>query len=314
MNTDMHTLFWYIRSELVLLRRRSNATFAEKTKPFSAQKRFCVGVSDTETIARNGVDEIVVGIIHTLDDILSAEAILWNLLFLVHIVQSLSVHKCSLTKYEELATTEGYSLVPLDLNFTRIHCYLEIIMDVCRANLVMLCTKDTLHSQKNEGSNTNASLPIRIPYSNGSSNVSPIQPPAHKSPKGLKYTRGNIDLHGYAGNVTAVKRTNSDQELSTKFINDKIDVQNRLCSKLDSKDLLNAHAHATDAMLNSVTDDGTGLPTYETRLSTRAKESMSKTPHSILRWRAAQHTIQMAVRIPKCARANKVHAARIETR
>jgi hypothetical protein len=314
MNTDMHTLFWYIRSELVLIRRRSIAAFTEKVRP---KKKFSSEIDDDETVARNGVDEIFTGIIHTLDDILNAEAILWNLLFLVHIVQSLSVHNRNLTTYDEMANTKGYSLVCLDLDFTRVYCYLEILMDVCRANLVQLCTKDTMPSQKNEGSNSNGSLPIRIPYNGGVSNISPAiptSPQQAKSPQALKNIGGNVDLHGCTGNVVRLKRSNSKQGISTSFISDKIENQTRFCSKLVSKDLLTANSHANDAMLNSMTDDGAGLPTYGTQRSqTREKVSLGKTPHSILRWRAAQHTIQLAVRIPRCVRTMNATPTPIET-
>ena len=62
MNGELHTLFWYTRAELVLLRRRalsfSNDDGKKKTHPIE------------DVAVRKEVDNVMCGIIQTLDDIL----------------------------------------------------------------------------------------------------------------------------------------------------------------------------------------------------------------------------------------------------
>jgi hypothetical protein len=127
-----------------------------------------------DTIGFKGeVDEIMCGIIHTLEDILDVEAILWNSLFLSHIIQSLNNHLSNLHTCKDAAITMGTTILPLDSYYTRLVCHINLIISVCTANVVHICTGSSNGSPKN----LNRASPALYPAYNGDSDRSMLQRP-----------------------------------------------------------------------------------------------------------------------------------------
>ena len=144
MNGELHNLFWYTRAQLVLIRRQS-ATASRKLDVMKHEK------DDSKIKDRHmEVDNIICGIVHTIDDILTTEALLWNTLFLVHIIQSLTVHKSNLNAIHDSEQLTIARVLPMELNYVRIYCFIDTLLVVCQANLVSLCTT----SHKANPSNT----------------------------------------------------------------------------------------------------------------------------------------------------------------
>ena len=134
MNGELHTLFWYTRAQLVLMRRQASIA-SRKLDGIQYTK------DGTKLKSRHmEVDNIICAMVHTIDDILTTEALLWNTLFLVHIIQSLTVHKSNLTAIHDSEKLQTSTVLPMDLQYVRIYCFIETLLVVCQANLVSLCT------------------------------------------------------------------------------------------------------------------------------------------------------------------------------
>ena len=105
MNGELHTLFWCTRAQLLLMRRQASTAL----RKLDAMKDTKDGSKLKDRHME--VDNIIFGSVHTIDDILTTEALLWNTLFLVHIIQSLTVHKSYLNAIHDSEQLTFFTLV-----------------------------------------------------------------------------------------------------------------------------------------------------------------------------------------------------------
>ena len=151
MNSELHTLFWYTRAELVSTRR--------KIIPFPERRHETVTELDD---IRSEVDDIISAIVQTLDDIMETQLLLWNTLFLSHIIHSLSVHLSNLSDVHNAAVSRGVSMLTLDINYIRLECFIKTLLNICQANIITLCTNSskTVMSKSDLAANRSPSVKI----------------------------------------------------------------------------------------------------------------------------------------------------------
>lgn len=310
MNGELHTLFWYTRAELVLLRRKSATSLNLDSTS-----------SNPEGTNGKEFDNIMCCIIQTLDDILETESLLWNTLFLSHIIQSLTVHLLNL-RAQASATLQNISHLPLDIDRVRIDCFVETLVAICRANLVALCTNPSKSSvpvfdnvslkgnilvsptYQNRHSFVQKSRTPNLKIKTPSNSFSNLQNTTVKSPV-LK--AANQTACAFTVPITSRVRTkdplihsHSNKDLSLSIIEDKIDQVKRLATRVCSKNILQSHNTAIEAMHNSVNDTGAGLPVHNTEPKTiYVGKGYNDTSLSKTRWHAANNVIRMVQRPKK---------------
>ena len=315
MNGELHTLFWYTRAELVLLRRKISSLLSKK----------CIDLpsSRTEVAQGNEFDNIMCGIIQTLDDILETEAILWNTIFLSHIIQSLTVHLSNLRAVQDAATLQSIAHLPLDIDFVRIHCFVKTLVSICNANLVSLCTNPSrasvpvcdnvapkgnilvspMYQNRLSFIHTRArtsNLKIKTP----SNSFSNLQNNTVKSP-GLKarHQTANtltIPTMSRVRTKNPLVHNHSNKDLSLSIVEEKIDQVKRLAMKVTSKDISKSHDTSIEAMSNSVHDTGAGLPVHNVESKQNyAMERYNDTALSKKRWRVATNVVRTVVQLPR---------------
>ena len=191
MNSEMFTLFWYTRAELALIRKQLNC-FSEKKCNTDTDP------NDRDSLRRE-VDDIMRGVIQTLDDILYTESLIVTTLFLSHIIQSFTVHISNLQATLEVAETRGITLFSLDSNIVRINCFITTLISIARANLVILCTT-THKSSMSTTENISNSKKLLIPPMYQTRTPSILQPNIKRNEK--------IELH--------VFNRSSSQDSSTR--------------------------------------------------------------------------------------------------
>jgi hypothetical protein len=320
MNAELRTLFWYTRAELVLLRRRA---LSFKNDDGNST------IHPIEDVAvRKEVDNIMCGIIQTLDDILQTETFLFNTLFLSHIIQSLSVHLSNLRAVHDASVLQNFQHLPLDINFVRIHCFVETLLFVARANLVSVCTtppKSNVSGYDNTVPKPNVALSpmyqnrlsktnLRaaeynilkkssssrlLNVKNNASKSQVTTSPVTKSPEFSNKTDPVLKDTQIFHKDPLVK-SRSNRNLSDFFIEDKIYQVNRLSKNISGRDMLNSHHQAIEAMNNSVSDTGAGLPVHDSSSkSTGFHVNNHVEPHTGMRWHRASGLINRLVQLPR---------------
>jgi hypothetical protein len=291
MNRELNTLFWYTRSELVTIRRRNKSFLSDR----SDQN---VKSDDSEASLRDEVDVIIRSMIETIDEILASESKLWNTPFLIHIIQAFSVHIFNLNTVQETNSSLLYTLLPLDIDYTRLRCYNEIILGMCQANLISLCT----------GMGNGAGSGVGSGGSSGGSNGGS--------------SGGGSSVSSGGGNGDDVFRTTCSYDSITS--KRKIDIRNIPClsrthsgKRMIITDDMNKSTPNSPNKDKSVTFPPplrkalsythiTRTPHIESVLvdtlpkeSNRDKQFVDKTPsHEVMRWRAAQQAIRWVVSTP----------------
>ena len=315
MNGELHTLFWYTRAELVLLRRKISSLLSKK----------CIDLpsSRTEVAQGNEFDNIMCGIIQTLDDILETEAVLWNTIFLSHIIQSLTVHLSNLRAVQDAATLQSIAHLPLDIDFVRIYCFVETLVAVSRANLIVLCTGPPKAGTstcdisglkgnflvspmyQNRYSCTNQkSGKTNLKIKTSSKSLSNVERKTTTSPilgeeNQIKETF-NIPTTSRVRNKDPLRQSRSNKDLSLLILEDKIDQSKRLATKVTSKEMLLSHDTSIEAMSNSVHDTGAGLPVHNSEFkSVHVEKRYIAKPKALTRWRAANNVIRTLVHLPR---------------
>ena len=314
MNGELHTLFWYTRAELVLLRRKIVTSLNQQCVDSTS--------SNPEVTRGNEFDNIMCCIIQTLDDILETESLLWNTLFLSHIIQSLTVHLSNL-RAQDSATVQTISHLPLDVDRVRIDCFVETLVAICRANLVALCTNpnpskssvpvfdnvtlkgnvlvsptyQNRHSFVQKSRTPN--LKIKTP-SNSFSNLqnttvkSPVSKAAHQT--ACTFT---VPTASRVRTKDPLVHSHSNKDMSLSIIEDKIDQVKSLATRVCSKDIVQSHDTAIEAMSNSVHDTWAGLPVHNAESKKNyATERYNDTSRSTTRWHAVNNVIRM-IQLPK---------------
>ena len=264
MNKELHTLFWYTRSELVLIRRRNKSFISDQSPGTNFKTVSGEGLRDE-------VDIIIRGMIETIDETMAAEAKLWNTPFIIHVLQALSVHMRNLKMIEKTSCSHVYTLLPLDIDYTRVRCYIDLLVAVCQANVVRLCAlPDKVVPDKVDARIRKSKLSESV-ESRKQMETSGI-PCLFRSRSGKKITMDNTSdfTRCSSSNSYTKKRMPLTPPVMRKSLS--------YCSK----------SRSTPDLL------------VQEQKQTKDKMESSKTPsHEVLRWRAAHEAIRWIVRTPQ---------------
>jgi hypothetical protein len=277
MNRELNTLFWYTRSELVLIRRRNKSFISDQS-----DKK--IVTDEEDDCRRDEVDVIMRGIIETLDEILASEAKLWNTPFLVHIIQTFSVHISNLKNVYDTNSSVLYTLIPIDIDYTRVCCYLKIIIAVCEANLIHLCT----HRRGNEEGSGGGSFKGS---GGGSDHDAFSKTSSNDSSNSTKRTESRV--------IPCLTRTNSYKKNTIRD-----DINKSTPSSPNKDRLVNFPPPLRKSL--SYTHGTRTAPVEGPVVHSERKEVITdklyvdKTPsHQVMRWRTAQQAIRWVVRTPE---------------
>jgi hypothetical protein len=301
MNSEMYTLVWYTRSELVSIRR--------KVMPFGQDKRVIMTDSEDELSMRKEVDDIIRDVTQTLDDIIQTEMLLMTTMFLSHIIQSLTVHISKLSALLKEATSKNFIFFPLDINCVRLICFIKTLLVVARANLAILCTSTPKSSVIPESPTNKNKFFIPAMYqqkrppavlvrscswserrtaSKSSACSKPHVPSkllaSGSSDKTDEYLTRNLLVSepNYIPPPTippAFQRSLSNRRPSRLFVQDQIEEVSRLSKKLCSRDMLDSHAQGKKAMIESL------------------DETEKSEPDAKMKWRSANSIIRTLVKL-----------------
>jgi hypothetical protein len=136
MNTELYSLMWYTRADIIRMRTRNNTVHRK-------ERSNCESVDSVADSMKDEVTAILTGIARTLDDTVESGRLLGNTLFIAHVIQAFTVHLFALKSCREAYEKLGVSILSLDNNYVRVCCHIDTIVDVCKANLAILCTIST---------------------------------------------------------------------------------------------------------------------------------------------------------------------------
>jgi hypothetical protein len=132
MNTEFHRLIGYTRAEIVQIKKSNDAL---------AAKDISIGTGSDHMERMYGeITEILRGLIRTLDDILAVCTSTWNSLMLANIIQAFNLQLFEFKTCRDAYTELQITVLALDTTFVRVCCHIETIMDICKANLMVLCS------------------------------------------------------------------------------------------------------------------------------------------------------------------------------
>ena len=110
----------------------------------------------------------------------------------------------------------------------------------------------------------------------------------------------NIPITSRVRTKDPLRKSRSNKDLSVLLVEDKMNQVKRLIMKVTSKDMLQSHDKSIEAMSNSVHDARAGLPVHNVDpQQLRIDNKYNNTPHTVMRWRAAQNVIRTLVHLPK---------------
>jgi hypothetical protein len=251
MNIELRTLIWYTRAEIVLTRKT--------TKTRANQNLKTDVCTDSMHDTHNEIDEILGGIVSTLDDTLTDGNYSWNTLSLAHTIQAFTLHLFFLEECRKATECSGCTLLSLDSSYTRLCCHIQTIIDVCKANLVVMCSSVVVRKARKDLPWTQTD-PIRT-------NTGPIRtdtgldtdPIPVKTPlQGVsRLTRSFSTLKMGSGSVKSMpelKRSSSSlsatfyESLRNPPASDTLTRHSRIRRNVSSKTLLDIHDRANNAM------------------------------------------------------------------
>lgn len=311
MNSELHTLFWFIHEDLTKLLRKNKTDFKsivrEQVKCHSMYKH--VGFDDEdvkedeipERELHNELNDILRGIIQTIDEILSTESMMLNTIFIMHVMRAFTVHKSNLQVCQDASNVIKVNLMPLEMSYTHVKCYIDLIVDVCRANLINICTKemitkmsDTLYQKRKASTldgrscKRDAQNPVLI-INSTTTNRTSTSPTLMKKASSSPTSTANVGIPF------------SSVPMLTKS------VSGRRLIRLGSTSGL-AVAQASLPEVSDAGDD-IGWNNTKTISTTRPKTDAvvsNQSPHNVLRWRSAQEVIRLLVRQPSTL-INHIH-------
>jgi hypothetical protein len=268
MNLELHKLLWYTKAELVQIRKRNTSVW-QKDKNTT-------GWDDNRENIYDEITGILSGVIITIDDVLKTGSSAWNSLLLANIIQAFNVHLSTLQRCHFAAEALGYTMLGLDNNYTRVRCHVQTVLDMIKANLVVLCSSAAV----SVGRRTN----LKVDTNFGDSNLT--RPPTNltRSPSNLTRSAPDLirsfsNLDRSSGSKSLIESTapvapntvplfrrstssvnNALQGLCVALkddscqlvVKDMLVQHTRLRSKLSSKNLIEAHQTANIAMASAV--------------------------------------------------------------
>ena len=278
MNKELHTLLWYIRADLVLLRKKSSPlspklTCFDKYAP-----------STLEKMVNPEIYDILFGIIATLEDMFESETMLWNSILLENLIQAFTGHVRNLDMCHAAAEGLKSTSVSLENNYIRVKCHLDTILSILRFNIISMCSSVSLKKTRE----SLAIVPLYQRFSHGARpTADPVQDfglkrlrSGHSVPskssfvsRQLRHTN-SLDSINNTSNIPpplTLKRSKSEKTSSENatnfesfsphdaFVKTRIYQHSRRRLKMCSKLLIDEHDKSTHAILNSVGGDGPGV-------------------------------------------------------
>jgi hypothetical protein len=126
MNNELRSVLLFMRTDLVRIERKIHGS--QDGLQIEADNMF-----------RNDMVGLIHGVVNTLDDIIQTGAVMWNALYLLHLIQSLTIHMSNIGECQTLSDRAGCILFVLHIDYKRVQCHLETILYMCRTNLSSLC-------------------------------------------------------------------------------------------------------------------------------------------------------------------------------
>jgi hypothetical protein len=190
--------------------------------------------------------DLLRGVVHTIDDIIVSAAVLWNALFLIHMIHSMNIHASNIEACHKAADAVGSHVFRLDIDHSRVQCHIQNILYICRYNLSRMCTDGPpslhrnrdgrnvfkLQSQRIRGLDAAGSTDKLIPRS-----MSPTFPVSRQS---------------------SVRLVKPDRVFP--LLNTQLKQMNRLSRKLTSRDLTGLHEVVSDILEPNPKPDVNTIP------------------------------------------------------
>jgi hypothetical protein len=233
MNREFFTLLEYTRAEVVLMRKR-NATECKLSKVHDPK---------IENM-HNETQEILNGIIDTLDDTITTGKFTWNTLMLSHIIQAFNIHLFSLKTCKDASNDTRCTMLGLDATYIRLQCHIKTVLKCCTSNLVTMCTSPAVSSNRRFSWN-NTSSPR-------ASTVDTTPPPMNMSQ--IRRSHSFIELNPVHVKTSPNphKKTNAWDVLRRKVrtgnVKDMLHAHSRIGSGLSSAKLMEIYDTATSAI------------------------------------------------------------------
>jgi len=78
--------------------------------------------------------------VNTVDEILGTASVMWNALYLLHLIHALNTHVLNLEACNRAAQDTSCHVFALELDHNRVRRHIETIVAVCQSNLTLMCT------------------------------------------------------------------------------------------------------------------------------------------------------------------------------
>ena len=143
MNSEFNSVLVFIRSDMSRMIKKMS-TFKSELKERSDPDE----PGDYSYI--DEMYELLRGVMHTLDDILISATVMWNALFLLHMIHSMNIHISNIYACHKTADAKCAPVFRLDIDHSRVQCHLENILSICRYNLSRMCMDGVPRSTRNQ--------------------------------------------------------------------------------------------------------------------------------------------------------------------
>jgi hypothetical protein len=143
MNSELRSVLLYIRGDIVQIRHRCHPSSSGK-QPSSSGKQ---PVDDM----RGEMTDLMRSVVSTIDDIVSTGMVIWNSLFLMHLIHVFTVQLKNIDDVHKAADSIGLDIFAFDVDHTRVICHLRTILSVCQSNLAALCGGTAPQPRRSEG-------------------------------------------------------------------------------------------------------------------------------------------------------------------
>jgi len=232
MNSELHSVFQFIRSDMARMLKKNSNLKSELDVQCD-----CSYMDEMGDLLR--------GVIHTVDDILVSAAVLWNALFLIHIIHSMNIHASNIEACHKAADAVGSHVFRLDIDHSRVQCHLQNVLYICRYNLSRMCTDGppSLHRNR-EGRNV-----FRLP-----------------AQRNVDLYRGNTDRsmpRSTSPTFPVARQSSSRIDKPDKvdpLLQTRLNQMNRLSRKFTSRDLTGLHEVVSDILEPNPKPDVDTLP------------------------------------------------------
>ena len=217
MNSEFHSLFLFTRADIGRMITKNTA---------SGKDCDCSYVDEMSGLLKS--------VMYTIDDIIVSAGVMWNALFLVHLIHSINVHVSNIEACHEAADAKGSPVFRFDVDYIRIRCHLDNILAVCRYNMSRMCTEGVPVSHRDRRLKNGSMIPVQDSMGLKRTVSTNILIPRNTSPL-LSVTR--------RAPVQPIRPDRVDPLLQTQLNNMK-----RLSRKFTSRDLMGLHTVMSDAL------------------------------------------------------------------